>query len=239
VVDAGLLAAADQREANAVIATATEPCAPRSAGRIDDGAEDLLVKRSGFFQVRDVDEDVVDAGGAEQRLALGGDRRGRGGLAEAVPGVFGPELNQRAVGVGNEEADAGGFAVLDAHLIQRVFGGGEIEIQDAGTEVVDHLRSLTLAGWRHGDVVGTELDVVARVGFLLQNGVTEDACVEVDGFFGVIDREGEMIECAEAEGRVGGESGAGGEGPGSERREGLAAGKKSSGARGCDSSFEA
>jgi hypothetical protein len=94
VVDAGLLAAADQREANAVIATATEPCAPRSAGRIDDGAEDLLVKRSGFFQVRDVDEDVVDACGAEQRLALGGDRRGRGGLAEAVPGVFGPELNR-------------------------------------------------------------------------------------------------------------------------------------------------
>src|SRR5712691_1132754 len=143
VVDAGVLAGADQREADAVAVTAAEPGAPGSAGVINDGAEDLFVKRGGFFYVRDVDEDVVDGGGSEQRLALGGDRRGRGGFAEVAPGAFGPELNQRAVGVGNEEADARGFAVLDAHLIQRAFGGGEIEIRDAGTEMVDHLRSLT------------------------------------------------------------------------------------------------
>src|SRR4029077_1438776 len=106
-------------------------------GRINDGTEDLLVKRGGLFYVRDVDEDMVDAGRAEQRFALGGDCRGLGGFAEVAPGVFGPELNQRAVRVGNEESDAGGFAVLDAHLIQRTFGGGEIEVHDAGTEVVD------------------------------------------------------------------------------------------------------
>ena len=47
---------------------------------------------------------MVDAGGSEQRFALGGDCRGRGGFVS--PGVFGPELNQRAIGVGNEESDA-------------------------------------------------------------------------------------------------------------------------------------
>jgi hypothetical protein len=68
---------------------------------------------------------------------------------------------------------------------------------------------------------------VALVGFLLQDRVTEDACVEVDRLFGVIDGESEMIECAEAEGRVGGESGAGGEGRGGERPKSLAACKTS------------
>lgn len=89
MIDAGLLVGADQREANAITAPAAEPCAARSTGRIDDGTEDFLVKHRGFFYIRNVDEDVVDAGGAEQRVALGGDRRGRSGFAEMAPGVFG------------------------------------------------------------------------------------------------------------------------------------------------------
>ena len=78
--------------------------------------------------------------------------------------------------------------------------------------MVDHMRCLTLAGRSHGDVVGTELDVVARVGLLPQDRVTEDPCIEVDGLFDGIDVKGEMIECADSEGRVGGKSGARGEG---------------------------
>jgi hypothetical protein len=58
---------------------------------------------------------------------------------------------------------------------------------------------------------------VARAGPLLQDRVAEDVCVEVDGPFGVIDGEGEMIECAEALSRIRGESGAGGESPSGEQ----------------------
>ena len=94
MVDAGLLARTDQREADAIAATTAEPCAPRSAGRINDWTKDLLVKCCGLFYVRNVDEDVVDAGRAEQRFALGGDRRRHRGFAEVAPGVFGPELNE-------------------------------------------------------------------------------------------------------------------------------------------------
>ena len=111
-------------------------------------------------------------------------------------------------------------------MIERPFRPGEIEIHDAGTKMVDRLRSLTLSGRRHGDVVGTEFDVVAKAGFLLQNRAAEDTRVEMGGFFGVIDGQSEVIECAEAEGSVGGKSGAGGKNPGGERGEGLPASGK-------------
>ena len=55
VVDARFQTGADQREADAVAATTAEPCAARSTGRINNGSQDLFVKRRGLFYVRDVD----------------------------------------------------------------------------------------------------------------------------------------------------------------------------------------
>ena len=151
---------------------------------------------------------MVDACGADQRFALGGDRGGHRGASDEAPGVFGPQLHQRAVRVGYKKADAGGFAVGKAHLIQRALGVGEIETYDPGTEMVDDLRNLTLAGRRHGNVVGTQFYIVAWVGLRLQNRVTEDPCVEMDGLLRVIDGDSQVIERTESEGRARGESSA-------------------------------